>query len=882
MGKIKTRLRVRSTFATANGTLCKKVKTGSKIAAESEEMLHRRAQDLQALPTDVRRAITREVESNGAAPDDLAGLPMEVDNAYGGGEWAYEDEDSDVEPPDISHEGGEYADRVRAAFELTNAAQGKHKYSRPWDARSRRERLRALQRNWEAEMPALVDAYLQWKHSDAVEATGHQEPGREGSDGREAGVLSGGPSGHHPDGMQADSRHNGGQHDDEPTEPGSREAGTDAVHVEMHGRHVFHVCAVSTFERNPCLPIIQCSGEPANVSLIRAGYLGCAPQQPSVAFDLHTLELYHRLRRRHSGLGLLPMARALCDLHDVDYRASLREQFSIAFDAYLDILRRVKCMVDCAIGRSDPLWHVKNSCPPCSFKLKDEPALVPSHLGCIDGNNSAKRVASAGTEDERNFVSSYFLTREQVDKYKDEVKGRRSASEAELDAAESDAPWAPDPDSPGDPTDGDAVSVTPCTERWKASAAEHTKKALDVYDITGIFGGSCHHGLIALFCEMVRSGELAKYPLAIVDHQLDAHDDDDEANAFDIGEEEKFLQDLKEEPEERVLECAYVEALISRVAADKKWQKTSQVFVDTPLMQSSQGTQAYRNDMRRTARLEASRRNTLVQLEVAQCAVADLEFKIGVRNTWTPEDAQYKEALNYLCKRELHKALNKVQHLVVQRLFEMSKANIAGMGYKVRTSIWKHIRTRSKAIRTALTNYNTIAVKMRPPAPALEWSSIVNFSFVSEFDILRHSNSDTDTTAKPWMSPANREIVNKLFKAMRACEEIERLNVELRRLRTFIFSEDTAYLDAITVQQQSGNYLLSAEIKAQYRTRHRINNMHHITLNAIEQLPGFTGDPWEDVERMDDIGAMGGFEEADLQDQCIRMTEVMEDLALDS
>lgn len=83
-----------------------------------------------------------------------------------------------------------------------------------------------------------------------------------------------------------------------------------------------------------------------------------------------------------------------------------------------------------------------NGCPPCSFRvslfflpsiesteseepqLENEELLVPSRLGCMDGNNSLKRFASAGTEDGRTFHSDYFLSREDVDRFAFEVKGR--------------------------------------------------------------------------------------------------------------------------------------------------------------------------------------------------------------------------------------------------------------------------------------------------------------------------------------------------------------------------------------------------------------------------------------------------------------------------
>ncbi len=65
------------------------------------------------------------------------------------------------------------------------------------------------------------------------------------------------------------------------------------------------------------MSVLQRVGEPANVSLVREGFLGCSPINPAFAFDLNTLELYHRLRRRHPRLGIQAMMRALCDVHEV-------------------------------------------------------------------------------------------------------------------------------------------------------------------------------------------------------------------------------------------------------------------------------------------------------------------------------------------------------------------------------------------------------------------------------------------------------------------------------------------------------------------------------------------------------------------------------------
>ncbi|OCH89491.1 hypothetical protein OBBRIDRAFT_732569 [Obba rivulosa] len=346
---------------------------------------------------------------------------------------------------------GEYWDHGNAyQAELDNSSSRTYKRS---DVRTRRDRLRALHRNWQDQMPSLTTAYLRWKHS-ATTATSSED-------------------------------------------------------VSMEESDTFHVQALWTHHRDDKFVVVQRDNELANVSLMHCGLLGCSPVISSVAISLDTLELYHRLRRRHAQLSVQPMVKALCDIHNTTYSAVLREQFSAAFEVYLDILRRVQAMADSVLGHSIPDWWAKHGCPCCNLKLDGEENLRPERLLAMDGNNSAKRIARAGTEDERTFHSDYFLSREEVDRFKDEVKRRVTVSkkdeESEL-SEDDDAPWIAE-EAPGEAPDEQSKS-TPCTERWKASAAEHEKCALDTYESTGIFVSACRHGLIQKACEMVRSGEL--------------------------------------------------------------------------------------------------------------------------------------------------------------------------------------------------------------------------------------------------------------------------------------------------------------------------------------------------------------------------------------
>lgn len=131
---------------------------------------------------------------------------------------------------------------------------------------------------------------------------------------------------------------------------------------------------------------------------------------------------------------------------------------------------------------------------------------------------------------------------------------------------------------------------------------------------------------------------------------------------------------------------------------------------------------------------------------------------------------------------------------------------------------------------------------MRPPAETLDWNTIMAHTFVSDFDLLRQSYGDTEILEKPWMAPANRTVCNKVFKLLRAEEEIDRLHVEIRRLRTWIIVEEKAYKDAIKKIWGSGTPSFAKELERRFARRKAVNDNHHRTLNAIAHLKGFTGD----------------------------------------
>lgn len=109
--------------------------------------------------------------------------------------------------------------------------------------------------------------------------------------------------------------------------------------------------------------------------------------------------------------------------------------------------------------------------------------------------------------------SEYFLSRDYVDQFADEVRGTQKGPYVGEDDDESDGePIAGDeaPTQEGDPTDGvvDADGIDGCIKHWKANASDDKKRMWAMFDEAGIFLSACRHHMILWGADMVRSGEL--------------------------------------------------------------------------------------------------------------------------------------------------------------------------------------------------------------------------------------------------------------------------------------------------------------------------------------------------------------------------------------
>jgi hypothetical protein len=167
-----------------------------------------------------------------------------------------------------------------------------------------------------------------------------------------------------------------------------------------------------------------------------------------------------------------------------------------------------------------------------------------------------------------------------------------------------------------------------------------------------------------------------------------------------------------------------------------------------------------------------------------------------------------------------------------------SGINYSAPGYKMRKHIGAAISRRSAAVRNAVDKYNKMAPLQDPPRPLLQYSAIAAYSWLGEFELLKESRYEV--LQRPWAKPAYREVGAKYYKIIRAREEIVRLDVEIRRLQTWLNDEDQHLLQ-MTAKLHTSHPIMSQAIAFQYAYQHRVNNVHRARLRAIYCLEGYSG-----------------------------------------
>ncbi|KAJ7655525.1 hypothetical protein B0H17DRAFT_1146362 [Mycena rosella] len=281
-----------------------------------------------------------------------------------------------------------------------------------------------------------------------------------------------------------------------------------------------------------------------------------------------------------------------------------------------------------------------------------------------------------------------------------------------------------------------------CQERWKNMSEEITARMWGIFDETGIFLSLCRHGFVLLIADMVKSGELVylrKQAIATYAAHVDTFETYTNLSTFLVKNYEQSLAILETETS---LHFAMAQAGIS--GKDE--------FV---------------------RRLEEERTYLRGLSKEPEAETQQMDY--------------YQRLVNLEARKRYRLCVNKLEDLVLKRLFELTKMNMSQTGYKLRKHIAKALQVRSKTIRAALARYNLAAGSLTPKHRKLTWAEVVEYAFLSDFDILRDPTGNA--ALRDWATQGGRQLMDSFFRIERAKEEIPRLNIEIRRLITYIRDE---------------------------------------------------------------------------------------------
>lgn len=151
-------------------------------------------------------------------------------------------------------------------------------------------------------------------------------------------------------------------------------------------------------------------------------------------------------------------------------------------------------------------------------------------------------------------------------------------------------------------------------------------------------------------------------------------------------EQETFFQELGKEPENTSLQVEYVallqalhEARTEKESAESSYygSLTNSAFItETP----GSSTRQYSGAVSATLRMETRRRVARERCDNLLHDIVEMEARLCITQRWAPGDPIYIETMKYIAERNYHRAVDRVHELVVKRLFELQKLNIAGTG----------------------------------------------------------------------------------------------------------------------------------------------------------------------------------------------------------
>lgn len=113
----------------------------------------------------------------------------------------------------------------------------------------------------------------------------------------------------------------------------------------------------------------------------------------------------------------------------------------------------------------------------------------------------------------------------------------------------------------------------------------------------------------------------------------------------------------------------------------------------------------------------------------------------------------------------------------------------------------------------------------------------MEYAFLSDFDLLRDTR--INVTERPWANPTSRMLMDRYFKLERAREEIQRLNIEIPRVITYMRDEHE-YLARKEREIKQTDPGLAHQVRLYREQRGRYDKLHMERFVKLSRNPKFT------------------------------------------
>ncbi|KAL0063208.1 hypothetical protein AAF712_009906 [Marasmius tenuissimus] len=477
----------------------------------------------------------------------------------------------------------------------------------------------------------------------------------------------------------------------------------------------------------------------------------------------------------------------------------------------------------------------------------------------MDGNDSLKRVERWEAPEEDGKLG----------RVKERPDNREGGGDYFLSVEEVDAWDRPNwKNLPGyEETAPEGTKRTPCEEKWDNMKSGHISKEKELLKETGIFAAACRHSFVLWVADMIKSGEAyVQRSNAGVLEELKALGVQSGDDVYSwIREEREYLESRHETPEDDINVIKLYKKLVlleecrARIAAGRS------VFI-SHMDTNSQSTL----DLERSVRQAQETELTLL----GEIHFYETQMKVDKR--WEEGSDEWNRAMAMAEMKDYQGAIDKLEALVVARIFELSKMHMAGTdeatpGQGAQNSIRSYQNCSSKGQPGRRTTHP-------PPRDPLDYDDIVDKTYLADLDFLRETRNDV--RQKIWAKPHVRELTANYFKLWKSHVELDRLHVEIKRLVMYM-KEERNFLKAREIQVSQYDPHLAHQITIYRWERARFNDLHRTRLRNIYKLEGFdhsnikffipgiglkrqSDEDWEEVE--DNLGKEKSGEEGNWED----------------